>query len=195
MMGKSRKRRAASGSLSFSDQDASATPSVSVTAQNGGAGYLGSFVVDAANVANGQDTVGWHFNFDSGPAAANVTQSYAVTVADHHADGTSSATTQTVSVTIGGPGNDGFVFHPGVGSDTIVHAASTDTIELDGFASVTNNNQLATLLHEAQTGQSQTLFESVNGGHDTLINLGNHDSITLTDVQIADLHASHFIIH
>ena len=60
---------------------------------------------------------------------------------------------------------------------------------------MTSNSQLATLLHEAQTGQAQTLFESVNGGHDTLINLGNHDSITLTDVQIADLHASHFIIH
>ena len=47
----------------------------------------------------------------------------------------------------------------------------------------------------AQTGQPQTMFQSVNSGHDTLIELGHHDSITLTDVQIADLHASHFIIH
>ena len=39
------------------------------------------------------------------------------------------------------------------------------------------------------------MFQSANGGHDTLINLGNHDSITLTNVHIADLHASNFIIH
>jgi len=186
---------AASGTLSFSDPDPTDTPAVSVTAQNGGAGYLGSFVADAATAANGQDTVGWHFNFDSGTVAQTVTQSYAVTVADNHADGTTSATTQTVSVTVAGPGNDAFVFHPGVGSDTIVNATSSDTIQLDGFSSVTSNNQLATLLNEAQSGQAQSLFESVNGGHDTLINLGNHDSVTLTGVQIADLHASNFVIH
>jgi VCBS repeat-containing protein len=186
---------AASGTLSFSDPDPTDTPAVSVTAQNGGAGYLGSFVADAATAANGQDTVGWHFNFDSGTVAQTVTQSYAVTVADNHADGTTSATTQTVSVTVAGPGNDAFIFHPGVGSDTIVNATSSDTIQLDGFSSVTSNNQLATLLNEAQSGQAQSLFESVNGGHDTLINLGNHDSVTLTGVQIADLHASNFVIH
>jgi len=39
------------------------------------------------------------------------------------------------------------------------------------------------------------LLQSVNGGHDTLINLGNHDSVTLTSVHVADLHASDFIIH
>jgi VCBS repeat-containing protein len=183
---------AAEGTLSFSDPDPTDTHSVSVTSQNGGAGYLGSFVADAAN---GQDTVGWHFNFDSSPVTQTVTQSYAVTVADHHADGTTSAATQMVSVTIAGPGNDAFVFHPGVGSDTIVNAASSDIIELDGFAAVANSNQLASLLHDAQTGQAQSLFHSVNGGHDTVIDLGNHDSITLSDVQIADLHASNFIIH
>jgi hypothetical protein len=50
-------------------------------------------------------------------------------------------------------------------------------------------------LNDAQTGQPQSLFQSVNGGHDTMITLGNHDSITLTGVHIADLHASDFIIH
>jgi len=34
-----------------------------------------------------------------------------------------------------------------------------------------------------------------NGGHDTVINLGNHDSITLANIQLAALHTSNFIIH
>jgi hypothetical protein len=185
----------ASGALSFGNADAADQFAVTVTPQHGGAGYLGSFVADAADTANGQETVGWHFNFDAGPVTQSVTQSYAVAVADHHADGTSSMVTQMVSVTIAGPGNDAFVFHPGAGSDTIVNATSADTIELDGFSAVANGNQLASLLNAAQTGQPQSLFQSVNGGHDTLIDLGNHDSITLTGVEIADLHASNFIIH
>ena len=99
------------------------------------------------------------------------------------------SSSQTVSVM-----NDTFVFRPGVGADAIESFVSTDTIELDGFSSVTNN-ALLTALNDAQTGQSQALFQSANGGHDTVINLGNHDSITLTNVHIYDLHASNFIIH
>jgi hypothetical protein len=95
---------------------------------------------------------------------------------------------------VGGPGNDSFVFHPGLGA-VIVNAGGTDTFELDGFSSVATNQQLTLLLHDAQTGQPQSMFESVNGGHDTVINLDSHDSITLLDVHIADLHASDFIMH
>jgi serralysin len=90
--------------------------------------------------------------------------------------------------------NDTFVFRPGFGADVIANAGNAETIELDGFSSVTNNAQLAALLIEAQTGQSQALFQSTNGGHDTVIDLGNHDSITLTNVHIGELHAGNFII-
>jgi aryl-phospho-beta-D-glucosidase BglC (GH1 family)/20S proteasome alpha/beta subunit len=188
------KQDVADGTLSFGDAASTDKQTVSVTPQNAGAGYIGNFIVDAVNTANGQDSVGWHFNFDSGPVAATVTQSYDVAVTDNHADGTHSSATQSVSVTIAGPGNDAFVFHPGAGSETIVNAGSADTFELDGFSSVTNSNQLAQLLSEAQAGHPQSLFATANVGHDTVINLGNHDSITLTNVQLADLHASNFII-
>ena len=87
------------------------------------------------------------------------------------------------------------MFHPGVGSETIVNAGSADTFELDGFSSVTNSNQLAQLLSEAQAGQPQSLFTAANGGHDTVIHLADHDSVTLMNVQLANLHASNFIIH
>jgi 20S proteasome alpha/beta subunit len=189
------KQDLASGTLSFSDADSTGMHTVSVTPENGGQDYVGNFVADAVTAANGQDSVGWHFNFDSPVVAKTVTQPYDVTVTDHHADGTNSAITQPVTVTIAGPGNDGFVFHPGGGADLIVNAASSNTIELDGFSSVTSNSQLASLLAEAQAGQPQSVFQSENGGHDTLINLGNHDSITLTNVHLADLHASNFIVH
>jgi 20S proteasome alpha/beta subunit len=149
-------------------------------------GSGGTVVIDPPvkhDLASGTLSFG---NADS--ADQSVTQSYAVAVA-------TGAATQLVSVTIAAPGNDAFVFHSGIGSDTIVNATSADTIELDGFSAVANSNQLASLLNAAQTGQPQSLFHSVNGGHDTVIDLGNHDSITLTGVQIADLHAGNFIIH
>jgi hypothetical protein len=132
---------------------------------------------------------------DSNPGATTVAQSYEVTVADHHTDGTNSTATQSVTVTIVGSGNDAFVFHPGVGADTIVNATAADTIELDGFSSVTSNKQLASLLADAQAGEPQSLFQTAHGGHDTLINLGNHDVITLTNVPLSALHASDFIVH
>jgi hypothetical protein len=106
--------------------------------------------------------------------------------------GTPSPATQAASVIVAS--NDTFVFRPGIGADVVANAGSADTMELDGFSSVTSNAQLTALLHDAQTGQSQALFQSTNNGHDTVINLGNHDSITLTNVHIADLHASNFII-
>ena len=90
--------------------------------------------------------------------------------------------------------NDTFVFRPGVGADVIANASSANTIELDGFSSVTSSAQLAALLHDAQTGQPQALFQSTNDNHDTVINLGLHDSLTLKNVHIADLHSSDFII-
>ena len=189
------KQDAAGGTLSFSEPNPTDSHTVSVSPQNGGAGYIGNFSVDAATTADGQDSVGWHFNFDVTAVAATVTQSYDVTVANNPANGANSTVTQSVSVTIAGPGNDSFVFHPGVGSEVVVNAASTDSIELDGFSAVTNSHQLAVLLSAAQAGQAQSLFQSANGGNDTVINLGDHDSITLQNVHLADLHASNFIIN
>ena len=184
-----------SGAFLFNELDSTGKYTVSVSPQDGGLGYVGSFMVDAATAANGQESVGWQFNLGSNSVAQTATQSYDVTLTDTQPNGATTTATQSLAVTIGGPGNDTFVFHPGMGADVIANATSSDTIELDGFSSVTSINQLQALLTEAQTGQSQSLFESANGGHDTVINLDNHDSITLANVQISALHASNFIIH
>jgi len=87
------------------------------------------------------------------------------------------------------------VFQPGIGTDVVANATSADTIELNGFSAVTSMSELQTLLSEAQADHAQSLFATANGGHDTVINLGNHDSITLVDVQLASLHASNFVVH
>jgi len=90
--------------------------------------------------------------------------------------------------------NDVFVFRPGLGTSTVTDAAGSFAIELAGFSSVTDNAHLAAFVFEAQNGRAQTLFQPANDGHDTIINLGNHDSLTLVNFHISDLHAHDFII-
>ena len=184
-----------SGILSFAETGSTETHTVSVSPQNGGSGYLGNFTVAAIDGANARESVGWQFNFNSSSIARTATQSYDVTVAGNSANGTHSTVSQTVSITLGGPGDDTFVFKPGFGTQVVANAKSSDVVELDGFASVADINQLQALLDKAHAGKSQSLFQATNGGHDTLINLGNHDTITLANVKIADLHASNFIIN
>jgi hypothetical protein len=185
----------ASGKLSLGAAQSSDTYSVEVAPENENSAYTGNFTIDAPNVSNGQVSTGWHFNFDETNANQEVTQSYNVSLVDTKPSGISQTTSQTVSVTIGGAGHDSFIFHPGVGTEIVANAKSTDTIELNGFSAVANNHQLATLLQEAQAGISQSVFSSANDGHDTTINLGNHDSITLAHIQLANLHANNFIIN
>ncbi len=95
--------------------------------------------------------------------------------------------TQTVSVTVGGPGNDNFVFHPGIGADTITNFnPQQDTIELDHFA-------------DAQTVQELQSLITTDAHGDAVINLGHNDSITLAGVTPAQMQqviqAGHVLLH
>jgi hypothetical protein len=170
-------------------------PTATVSPQNGGLGYVGTFILGAADTADGHESIALHFKLDPNSIAQTIAQSYDVTLAEPQPNGTSSSASQSISVIVGGPGNDTFVFKPGFGADVIANATSLHTIELDGFSAVTNINQLQTLLSEAQNGHAQPLFDAANSGHGTVINLGNHDSITLANVQLSDVHASNFIVH
>ena len=159
-----------------------------------GVGHVGSFTLDTPTKSGGQDQINWHFNLDQ-ILSCKLRRTYDVTVTDTHADGAKTSATQSLSITIGGQGNDTFVFKRGFGANTIVNAQTTDIIELDGFSSVTSTDQLQTYLNDAANDQAQPLFQAANGGHDTVINLGNNDVITVANVQLTDLHASNFIIH
>jgi hypothetical protein len=105
----------------------------------------------------------------------------------------STNSTATQAVLVGTPDNDAFIFKPGMGAGAISNATSDIKTELDGFSSAAGSSQLQAHLNDVQTGHSQFLFEMANG-HDTVVNLGDHDSITVTNVQM-DLHAHDFIFH
>jgi hypothetical protein len=82
-----------------------------------------------------------------------------------------------VSVSVGGPGNDNFVFAPGVGADTIVNFnPQNDTIELDHFSNAHNLQQLASLITTDAHGNA-------------LIELGHNDSIDIPGVSASYLQA------
>jgi Subtilase family len=182
------------GTFFFKDADTTAVPTITVTPNDGGVGYIGSLTAAARDMANGHASVGWHFDVDMSAVSETVTQSYDVTVAEAQPGGPGTTATRSISVTVGGPSSDTFVFQPGFGTDAIANANTADKIELDGFSSVSSLRELHALLSEAQAGQSDALFHATHGGHDTVINLGNHDSIILANVHLANLHASNFIV-
>jgi hypothetical protein len=105
-----------------------------------------------------------------------------------------SLASHTLPVTIGGPGGDTFLFHPGCGTQSISDMTAADKVDLDGFSSITSRHELQMLLSEAHAGESELLFHATHGGQNTVIHLGDHDTITLANVHLASLHASNFII-
>jgi hypothetical protein len=136
---------------------------------------------DAVSGNDGSLSVDYNFSLGSDQInvapGQTVTQSYDVSVAE--AQNPTAASTQTVSVSIGGVGNDNFVFAPGIGAHTIVNFnPQHDTIELDHFANVQNVQELAALV-------------TSNAHGDAVIDLGgtSHDSITLPGLTPAQMQA------
>ena len=114
-----------------------------------------------------------------------MTQSYNISVAD--AQNPADNINQTVSVTVGGPGNDHFVFAPGVGADTVTNFnPQQDTLEFDHFANAQTVQELQSLI-----------TTDVHG--DAVINLGHNDSVTLpgvTDTQLQHvIQIGHVLLH
>lgn len=88
-----------------------------------------------------------------------------------------SAGSSGASVSIGRPGNDNFIFHPGIGADTITNFNTrADTIELDHFANIQNVQELASLI-------------TTDVHADAVIELGHSDSITIPGLTAAYLQA------
>ena len=175
---------AVEGSISLNDSgpvEASVTPE--------GANYIGNFFLDAPAENSGTTTVGYSFDF--GNTAVNLgtgetlTQSYEISVAD--AQNPALTESLNVSVSIGGPGNDNFVFAPGIGADTVVNFnPQQDTIELDHFADV-------------QTVQDLQSLITTNAHGDAVIDLGHNDSVTLTGVTTQQvqqvIQEGHILLH
>jgi probable HAF family extracellular repeat protein len=165
----------ADGSLTVADNHGAGVETASFTP--GGSDFAGHFSLGAVTQNNGAASVEFDFHsnqIDLAPGQT-LTQSHNVTVAD--AQNPAVPQNQTVSVTVGGPGNDHFVFAPGIGADTLVNFnPQHDTIELAHFANIQTTQQLVA-----------AITPGVHG--DAVINLGHHDSIAIPGMTAADLHA------
>jgi hypothetical protein len=85
-------------------------------------------------------------------------------------DSPASANANPPSVSIGGAGNDTFVFHPGEGSQTVNNFdPQHDTIELDHFANIHNVQELAAAITPDMHGNA-------------VLELGHGDSIAIPGV-------------
>ena len=100
-----------------------------------------------------------------------MTQSYDVAVKE----GATTVLHQTVSVSVGSSSADDFVFAPGVGAGTILNFdAQHDTIDLSHFENIHSVQQLASMT-------------TTNAHGDAVIDLGNHDSITIAGLSATQL--------
>nr|WP_246748905.1 hypothetical protein [Rhizobium setariae] len=84
-----------------------------------------------------------------------------------------------VDVLIGGAGSDTFFFRVGWGTDTIGDFAGNDRINLTSFDF---------------SNFSQVLAISQDSGNNVVLSFGNGDNLILKNTEIADLHASDFIL-
>ena len=165
----------AKGVITFTDSANS--PTASFLAD--GPDYIGAFSLGAVDVSNGTGSVGWQFSLGDAPVSLGsgqtLTQSYNVAVSD--AENPAANVHQVVSASIGGPGNDSFIFSPGIGNDTIVNFnPQIDIIELDNFASVKSLQDLIPLIASNSAGNA-------------VLDLGHNDSITLSGVTASYLQA------
>ena len=160
----------AQGTISFSGSSPTDTYNESVTPQ--GADDGGTFTLEPVRASEGSASVAFEFslahdqfNFTPGET---LTQSYDVNVTD--AQHPAANAHQTLAVSIAGPGNDNFTFHPGVGAETISNFnPQVDTIELHEFAHAKTMQQLASLI-----------TTDIHG--DPVIELGHNDSITIPGI-------------
>ncbi len=165
----------ADGTVTFVNVDSSDTATASFTPND--AGYAGTFSLDPVSQSNGSASVGWEFSLAHDQInlvpGETSTQSYGVNVTEAHG----STMSQTVAVSIGGASDDNFVFHPGLGADTIVNFnPQSDSIELNGFSNIQSEQQLASLITNDAHGDAE-------------LNLGHNDSVTLPGMTAAELHA------
>jgi hypothetical protein len=185
-----------SGTVQFLDPDNSDTHSATIVAE--GANYIGAMVLDdplnnSSHVtepgSTTPGTVAWHLDLTPqqmlaiAPNAV-VTQSYELTISDNH----NNSTAQQLSISIGGPGNDNFIFHASehLGADVIANFnTASDTIELDGFSSLDSATLVAALTSSGA--------DSLHG--DAVINLGHGDSVTVANVTESYLQQHLNLIH
>ena len=144
-----------------------------------GSGYVGAFEVGQTTQGHSGTALDYGFTFENDQIklaeGQTLNQSYDVTATN--AGDPASDVNHVVSISIGGPGNDTFFFHPGMGADTIGDFnPQHDTIELDRFVNIHGLQQLASDV-------------TSNAHDDAVMHLGHHDSITIPGLTLTQLQA------
>jgi hypothetical protein len=175
------------GSIRFADTAPGAVSSVSVTPDHGGIGYVGNFAVEPIAQSNGSNLAEWHFAFDQSQSTQSLpsevlSQSYELKLSN----GQANAVTQEVTLMIGTAHSDTFVLKPGLGTAIVTNFSDepgvADTFDLERTA-------------VANFAELQALMQPARNGHDTFINLGHGDSITIANILPSQLHAEGFIFN
>ncbi|MGC1352386.1 MAG: hypothetical protein WA858_21825, partial [Xanthobacteraceae bacterium] len=121
---------------------------------------------------NGCETAA--FNFDDFNGLLQITTVNGNTLITDPAVSTASA---HPSVSIGGPGDDTFLFHPGEGAETINNFnPRANTIELDHFANV-------------QSAQALAAAVTIDAHSDAVLELGHGDSVAIPGMTASFLQA------
>jgi hypothetical protein len=159
------------GTITATDPHSSGTVTTTLTPD--GANYIGNFSVREETTSHNTASVAFSFNTNGAHISSAVTQSYVVAVSE----GSNTILHETVSVSVGTTHSDNFVFTPGIGADTIINfnASGGDTIDLTHFTNITTVAQL----------QAATTTDAHG---DEVINLGNHDSITIAGMNAQQFH-------
>ncbi len=150
-------------------------------AHSDGIELTGTWTVESETVCGGNVTLELKngcetaaFNFDDFNGRLQVTTVNGNTLITDPAVSTASS---HPSVSIGGPGNDTFVFQPGTGPETVGNfTPQSDTIELDHFANM-------------QHAQESMAAVTSDAHGDAVIELGHNDSVTIPGMTASFLQA------
>jgi len=171
--------------VTFSVASSNSVPSVSIVPDHGGVGYLGNLSLRSIANSNGNQSVGWHFTLSDAEAGQIMpshvlSQSYELAVSSGQPD---NSITQELTLMIGGASSDTFNFKPGMGTAIVTNFSvqAADEIDLHG----TNIANFAEL---------QEMMQPIHNGHDTLIDLGHGDTLTIANVSPNQLHANSFLL-
>ena len=151
-------------------------------------GHGGVDVVDPPLTSANAGSLGFLPNDEQITFESNGETIYTIDSALTAATGTNQgAQIANANVVVGGPGNDTFVFQPGLGAQTIANFnPQQDKLELDHFA-------------DAQTVQELQSLITTDAHGDALINLGHGDSVTLANTTTTQLQqaiqANHVLLH
>ncbi len=118
----------------FSNKGSQDQAPAPISLQDNDVGHFGNLVDEAAKKESGLNSTDWHFIVDTSSAAHLVAQSNTAHLQGVERGTAPSTTHQSLSITVGGPDNDVFVFKQGLANDAMANATSSHATEWHVFS-------------------------------------------------------------